>query len=113
MAHAAREPVQLDADSDGAAVDTFGSSVALADGVALLGAPASDVAGNTAQGAAYVFRLAPISNVPGGLWLGEGLEERRHHPEGVGPGGGPLRRLQAGLHAPFSPKGRRLVESGK
>jgi hypothetical protein len=45
--------------------------------------------------------------------LGEGLEDGRHHPEGVGPGGGPLRRPQAGLHAPFSPKGRQPRRVGE
>ena len=47
-----------------------------------------------------------------GLRLGTGLEERHDHLEGVGPGGGPLRHLQAGLDAPLSRKGRRLVELG-
>ena len=41
--------------SDGAAADGFGSSVAVSDGTAIVGAPGHSVDGNGDQGAAYVF----------------------------------------------------------
>jgi hypothetical protein len=41
--------------SDGAAGDSFGSSVALSGDTALVGAPYDDVGANTDQGSAYVF----------------------------------------------------------
>ncbi len=44
--------------SDGAAGDAFGTSVALTDSVALVGAPLKTVGSNTQQGAAYTFDVA-------------------------------------------------------
>jgi hypothetical protein len=54
---AAREVAKLTA-SDGAAGDGLGSSVSIADGTVVAGAPYATVAGNALQGAVYVFREA-------------------------------------------------------
>lgn len=51
--------------SDGAELDQFGIEVALADGVALVGAPFATVDGVLGRGAAYVFERDPLN----GAWV--------------------------------------------